>query len=144
MKYKIETVIDLPRERVIDLFDNPDNLSQWQPTLRRFEPLSGTPGQPGAKSRLVFDERGREIEMIETVEARDLPNEFTGVYELPGVWNRVSNRFFDEGEKTRWVVETEFRFANPLMRMLSFLTAGGFRKQSLELMENFKRFAEKA
>ena len=67
MKYEVETTIDLPRERVIELFDNPDNLPKWQPTLQSFELISGESGQPGAKSRLVYLEDGREIEMIETI-----------------------------------------------------------------------------
>jgi len=29
MKYECELIIDLPRDRVIEMFDNPDNLSKW-------------------------------------------------------------------------------------------------------------------
>ena len=53
MKYTREVVIDLPRDRVIELFDDADNLPKWQEGLQRFEHVSGEPGQPGAKSRLV-------------------------------------------------------------------------------------------
>lgn len=49
MKYESELVIDLPRERVIELFDNPDNLPKWQEGLQSFEHISGEVGQPGAK-----------------------------------------------------------------------------------------------
>ncbi|MFQ5507583.1 MAG: SRPBCC family protein [Planctomycetota bacterium] len=51
--YTVEVDIDLPRERVIELFDNADNLYKWQPGLQSFEHLSGEPGQPGASSRMV-------------------------------------------------------------------------------------------
>jgi hypothetical protein len=33
MNYTCEVVIDLPRDRVIELFDNPQNLTKWQPGL---------------------------------------------------------------------------------------------------------------
>lgn len=40
MKYRTEITIDLPREQVIEIFDDPDNLPKWQPGLGSFEPLS--------------------------------------------------------------------------------------------------------
>ena len=52
MKYQNEIEIDLPVNKVVELFDNPENLKRWMPGLQSFEHISGTPGQPGAKSRL--------------------------------------------------------------------------------------------
>ena len=52
MKYRTTITIDLPRERMIQLFDNPATMKELQPSLISFEPISGTPGQLGAKSRL--------------------------------------------------------------------------------------------
>ena len=142
MKYTTEIVIDLPRERVIELFDDPDNLPKWQPGLQSFEHLSGEPGRPGARSRLVFDQGGRRIEMIETITRRDLPDEFSGTYETQGVENWMTNRFIEEGpERTRWVAETEFQFSG-LMRIMAFFMRGAFPKQTQEFMQNFKEFAE--
>lgn len=142
MKYSSEIVIDLPRERVIELFDNPDHLLKWQPGLQSFEHLSGTPGQPGARSRLVFDMNGRRIEMIETVTVRNLPDEFSGTYETGGVFNIVRNFFYGDGpERTRWVSENEFQFSG-YMRLLAPLLGGSLRKQSVSFQQDFKRFAE--
>jgi hypothetical protein len=142
MKDKTELTIDLPRDRVIELFDNPDNLPKWQPGLKSFEFISGELGKPGAKSRLFYDTGGRNVEMIETIEVRALPDEFTATYETNGVWNWVSNRFYEEGpQKTRWELDTEFRFSG-IWKIVSLFMRGLFPKQSLENMENFKRFAE--
>ena len=78
MKYIREVVIDLPRDRVIELFDNADNLTKWQEGLQAFEHVSGEPGASGAKSRLVYDHRGRSFELIETITERNLPDDFLG------------------------------------------------------------------
>ena len=111
MKYTTEIEINLPIDRVIELFDDPDNLKEWQPGLQSFEHISGTPGQPGAKSRLLFQMGKREIEMIETITVRDLPDEFSGTYEAPGVFNIVKNKFIPLSEnKTRYISEQEFQF----------------------------------
>lgn len=142
MEYTVELVIDLPRDRVIELFDNPDNLPKWQEGLQSFEHLSGDLGQPGAKSRLLYDMGNRKVEMIETIEVRSLPDEFTGIYEASGVWNRVVNRFYEEGDsRTRWQLETEFRFSG-YMKILSLFMRSGFPKQTRQMMESFETFAE--
>lgn len=143
MKYRVETTIDLPRDRVIELFDNPDNLVKWMPGLEKFETVSGEPGKPGARSELVFDMKGRKVEMIETILSRNLPDEFSGTYEARNVWNSVSNRFYEVApNKTRWVAENEFKFEGP-MKVLSIFMKGGFTKQSQKSMVHFKEFAER-
>jgi len=129
---------------VIKLFDNPDNMPKWQPGLQSFEPLSGDPGQPGAKSKLVYDMNGRRVEMVETISTRNLPDEFSGTYEAKGVNNWISNHFYDEdGDKTRWTMENEFKFSGVMMLMGLFMRSA-IRKQTLEDMNRFKAFAESA
>lgn len=142
MKYELEITIDLPRERVIELFDNPDNMKHWQPGLVSFEHLSGEPGKEGAKSHLKYEMGKRKIEMVETVLKRDLPHEFSGTYETKGVWNKVEN-FFDEMDpnSTRWKSVNEFRCGG-FMKLMTRLMPGAFKKQSLTYMKNFKKFAE--
>ena len=68
MQYTIETEINQPRQKVIELFDNSDNLAFWQPGFISFTHESGEPGQPGAVSRIRYDRgNGKEFDMIETV-----------------------------------------------------------------------------
>ena len=142
MKYTTEIEINLPRERVIELFDNPDNLSKWQHELRSFEHLSGEPGQPGAKSKLIYKMGKREVEMIETVTKRELPDHFDGTYEANGVYNMQKNRFIDTGKGTTlWISESEFRFSG-FMKVMAFFMKGAFKKQTQKFMQQFKEFAE--
>ena len=144
MHYTTHIDIDLPRERVIELFDNPVNLPKWQSGLLSFEPVSGEPGRPGAKSRLRYRMGKREMEMIETITTRNLPHEFSGTYETPGVLN-VQKNYFEEvaPDRTRWKTESEFRF-NGWMRFVMPLMKGMFRKQTEQFMQQFKAFAETA
>ena len=46
--------IALPVEKVIELFKNTENLKEWQDGFISFEHISGTPGEPGAKSRTQY------------------------------------------------------------------------------------------
>ena len=56
MKYTTEVEINLPRAKVIELFDNPENLNKWQTGLVSFEHTEGEPGKEGAKSQLKYRE----------------------------------------------------------------------------------------
>lgn len=142
MKYSHSILIHKPLNEVIALFDNPDNMKDWMKGLQSFEPISGTPGQPGAKSKLHFKMGNRKIEMIETIEERNLPDVFSGTYEAKGVFNRVVNRFEKTGEQeTRYTTENEFQFTG-FMKIIAFLMPGAFKKQSYKYLEDFKRFAE--
>jgi carbon monoxide dehydrogenase subunit G len=143
MKYTNEVEINQPLSKVIELFDNPDNMPQWQPGFISMEHLSGVTGQAGAKSKLKYKMGNREIEMIETITTRNLPKEFHGVYEAKGVYN-VQRNFFNEVApgKTKWVSESEFKFSG-MMKLVGWLMPGGFKKQSQKYLDMFKAFAEK-
>lgn len=46
-KYTAEININLPRKRVVELFDNQDNLKKWMSTLLKFEHLIEDAGKTG-------------------------------------------------------------------------------------------------
>lgn len=144
MRYQLELEIDLPRERVIELFLDPENLPKWQPDLVSFEQVSGGEARAvGAKTKQIHKLGKREVEMIETITAHNYPDEFSATYEADGVWNLVENRFLDVDErKTKWILESEFRCSNLVMKIMTFLMPGMFKKQSLMYMNRFKGFAE--
>ena len=142
MEYTQDIDIDLPRDQVIALFDDPDNLAKWQEGLQSFEHLTGEPGQPGATSRLVFLQGRRRIEMIETITARNLPDSFDGTYDAKGVHNIAENRFVEVTPgRTKWVAHNVFEFAGP-MKIIGLLFGRTFPKQTMKYMEAFKAFAE--
>lgn len=144
MRYTQEIEIDVARERFIELFDDPNNLPKWQKGLLSFEHVSGERGQPGAKSKLVFAFGKGTMEMIETITKRELPDEFNGTYEAPGVFNVVNNRFVEVGpQRTKWISDNEFRFTTLFMKIMGFIMKSSFPKQSMAFMLDFKAFAEK-
>ncbi|GAB1349055.1 hypothetical protein MASR1M107_12680 [Ignavibacteriales bacterium] len=144
MQFSGEVEINLPVKRVVELFDNPDNLKLWQPGLQSFQHLSGTPGEPGAKSKLKYQMGKREIEMVETITVKNLPDEFAGTYEAKGVWNEVKNQFVPLDEnRTLYRCTNEFKFSG-FMKIIGFLMPGAFKKENMKMMVQFKEFAEKA
>ena len=142
MKYSNEIIIDLPREKVIALFDDPNNLAKWQEGFQELTNLSGEPGEVGSKSKLRYKMGKRTVEMIETITVKDLPNEFSGTYEAKNVWNEVRNYFEEVGNsKTKWRSDCEFKFKG-FMKIMGLLMPGAFKKQSMKYLVAFKTFAE--
>jgi uncharacterized membrane protein len=143
MKYETEVEIALPREKVIELFDNTENLKKWQKGLLSFEHESGEAGNEGAVSRLKYKMGSREIEMTETITKRNLPEEFTGIYETKGMWNQHENYFKEDGEHaTKWKTISEFKSDSFFMKMMMTLMPSSFKKQTKKMMIDFKNFAE--
>ncbi len=142
MNYSLEIEIDKACDEVVKLFDNPDNLKKWMIGLISFEPISGTPGQPGAKSRLTYRMGKREIEMIETITERNLPEIFSGTYETKGMISIVKNRFEAlPDNRTKYISEQELQFEG-FMKLIAFAMPGSFKKQSMKYLMAFKNFAE--
>ncbi|MFY0652017.1 MAG: SRPBCC family protein [Cyclobacteriaceae bacterium] len=142
MKYTLDIDIDLPRDRVIELFDSTENLKKWQPELVSFEHISGEPGQKGAKSKMLYKMGKREVEMIETITKRNFPDAFNGTYEAKGVMNWANNTFEEvNSNKTKWISENEFQFGG-FMKLIGFFMKSSFPKQTFKYMEQFKAFAE--
>jgi hypothetical protein len=142
-EYTVEVEIALPRDRVIELFDNTDNLCKWQTGLRSFQHISGQSGQPGAKSKLIFVNGRHTIELIETVTVRNLPDEFSGTYEWPGGRNTLRNHFIELGPaRTKWESTCAYEFSSVMLKMMGFFCPGMFRRQNLSFLRNFKAFAE--
>ncbi|HNO23193.1 MAG TPA: hypothetical protein PKK94_09455, partial [Leptospiraceae bacterium] len=78
-----------------------------------------------------------------TVTVRNLPDEFSGTYEVKNVFNIVKNRFIALSEnKTKYISESEFQFKG-FMRIIAFFMPGAFKKQSQKYLQLFKEFAEK-
>jgi len=142
MKHTVDVVINAPLALVWRVFDDPDNMPKWQPTLKSFEHKSGTPGQPGAVSELTYDENGREFVMTETITERREQDFLAGVYTSSVGTTLIVNHFVAiDDNSTRWSMWCNFQFKG-LMKVMSLFMAGSIRKRTNCDLERFKLLAE--
>lgn len=146
MKYDMDIEIDLPRDRVIALFDSADNMVKWQDELAGYSHKSGTPGEPGAQMTLHYKMGKRKFDMIETITENNLPESMSGTYDVPGGRSASAVLFeeIDGGRRTRWHWFMEMECDSLMMKLLAFLMPGAFKKQTAKHMQAFKTFAENA
>ena len=145
MKFQCSVEIDKPVDQVIKLFDNEENLKSWQTGFVSLDHLSGSPGQPGAKSKLVYNTGKHVIELTETIQVKRLPEEMKMLYEHKHMVNSVSHHFSPLGSnKTKWQVDIEYtKFIGFIPNLMALLMPGMFKKQTQKWLENFKLFAER-
>lgn len=142
MKYTVEIEINKPIDKVVELFDNEDNLFKWMNGLQTIEHLEGKPGEKGSTTKMLFKDGRREIEMIETLIEYNLPEAFIATYEAKGVYNLAKISFIPVTEgKTRYVSEQEFQLKG-FVKVFGLVMPGMFKKQTMKYLTMFKEFAE--
>ncbi|MEJ2584956.1 MAG: SRPBCC family protein [Robiginitalea sp.] len=143
MKYTTEIEIELPRDEMLALLDDPQNMKHWQRGLQSFRQLSGEPGKEGARMELEYLMGKRHLLLVETIIKRDFPREYHLTYDSKGVHN-IQKNYFEELEEGRckWISESEFQFSNFPMKLMGWLMPKAFKKQSLTYLRDFKNFAE--
>lgn len=143
MKFSLELPIKKSRAEVWNAFDNPQNMSKWQPSLKKFENVSGTSGQPGAVSLLTYEEGPREFSLTEKITYRVEPERFDGVYENDFADNSIKNTFIAISEnETLWKMDVEFTFKTLIMKVVGPLMKKNFVARSEKDMQRFKEMVE--
>jgi hypothetical protein len=143
MKFSLELPIKRSRAEVWKAFDNIENMSKWQPSLKKFENVSGTAGQPGAVSILTYGEGPHEFTLTEKITLRAEPERFDGIYENNFADSSVHNTFIavDENE-TLWKVKAEYTFKTLIMKVVGPLMKKNYVIRTQRDMQRFKEFVE--
>ena len=144
MKYNIELIINKPRGEVWQVFQDPERMKDWQTSLTAIEPINGTAGQPGAESKLTFEEKGREYSLIENIISCQEPEHILQSYENQFSVSTVQNSFLERGQgQTLWITETEYKFKTILMKIMGPVYKKNLVARTLRNMESFKEMIEK-
>ncbi len=143
MKYDTQIIIDLPIENVIGIFENTDNLPDWQRGLIYSKLIKGKNGEVGAKRKLKIDLEIKTIIMIETIIKKNLPHEWHGKYTANGI-ESIQKNYFKQVNKnqTHWINQSEFKF-HGAMRIISKILPNIFKNRGEQVMIDFKAFAER-
>jgi len=144
MKFTCTVEINRPKEKVVALWKNQNNLKHWQEGFERYEHLSGEKETVDSKGILHYITRGNAMELEETILEWNLPDVMEGRYVHDKMTNRMRNTFQGLGtEKTLWKAEINYtQFNGFKMKLLGFLGKRIFKQQTQKWLNNFKKFAE--
>ena len=139
-EYEIE--IDKPLRDVYRAFKDPDNLPRWLTGLQRTEQLSGEPGEVGSVSRQIYLERGRTVEMIETITAHEPEKLFAGTLEGPGMKGTLRVDFVDRGPRTGLRFSGDVEPCSFMMSIFMPFMKKSIRQRQAGDLDTFKRLVE--
>ena len=141
MKYRTEVLINKSIDVVVAEMRNKESAFKWMNGLESFDLIEGQMEEPGSKYKMVFMNKGKKQEMIETITVFDPPKNITTTYEMGSVFNICENQFVESGEQTKYIMDTEFQFGCP-WKLFTWAIKGIFKKETLKGMEDFKAYVE--
>lgn len=137
MKYQVEVIINEEINKVTSLYVDLDQMPLWEKGLVRIVHNEGMLFQTHSKGQLIFSFGGVEMPMKVTVEKENLPDQIIQIFEVPGAWNRCDSHFLSDHNQTKWQMDVEFRFENPVD-----LPIERFIEKTTESMNIFKKYVE--
>jgi hypothetical protein len=144
MKYRNQIEIELTMGKVAELWNNQSYFNQWQDGFISKELIEGVPETIGAKSGILLKQGKRKMELIETIEAIELPQMKRVLVEHIHMTNTMPTTFITlDTNKTRIVSEIEYtKFNGFLPKLMAKLFPSMFKKKSQKWLDQFKYFAE--
>lgn len=143
MRYSVFNIIHKPLEEVITKFTDTEGAKEWMPGLQHYERIQGEAYKSGTITEFHFLHKGREMKLKETILEENLPDQIKFSYESPMGYNEVEMLFEQLADgSTRQTNNSYFEFKG-VMKYLSFLMKGMFKKQSMTYLNGFKEYAER-
>lgn len=140
MKFTCTTDINTTRDKVVAIFLDPEKQHHFQDGFISKDLLSGTINAVGSKSKMLY----KKLELIETIQINNLPDEFQGLYEHKHTTNTMNVKFIPlANESTRYISEVHYtEFNGFVIKLLVKFFPGMFKKQVQKWMNQFKVYCE--
>ncbi len=145
MNYQLTQVINTSREVIIEALFNKKQYGQWMAYFVDSKMITTDAQDTGAQCELLFNQNGREIIVIETLQEQNLPEECLFSYdESTGKFSnkiRYQLQAIKEDE-TALTVDYDVHYESFAMKFLLLFFPKAFRDQSLQDLERLKTCCE--
>lgn len=139
---KVTINIHEPVEKVWETLMNPDALKQWLTGFVSAEPLTGTIGEKGSTSKLKLLERGKEMEIIETVLQAKPHQQYSFTMTHKTFEAETDIRLISFGQRTELIQTVQFFPKGFLMKLFVPLMKGTMKKRMANELFRLKNFIE--
>lgn len=139
---KVTITINQPVETVWNKLMNPDNLKFWLTGFISAEHVSGEYGKTGAISKLKFKERGKEMEITETVTSIKSNQQYSFTMTSTAFNAETDIRLISFGNRTEMIQTVQFFPKQFFMKLFMPLVKGAMKKRMENELIRFKNFVE--
>ena len=142
MKYSTSILINAPVAKVYKIMVDQSLATQWLKGLESVEPLEGTPGQVGYKSKYFYNENGRKVVFFEEVTSIDPQKSFSFRIFNDDLNLEVLTNLIDYGEKTQVSMSNQAVGNSIKMKILLTFLKGVMKKRQIEDLKRLKNLVE--
>lgn len=142
LEYESRVAIDLPRDRVWEKFNDDSKMKEWLRGLESIELVEGEKGKPGSRYRLVIENEGERVEILETMKEIRPPELYSFTLEAEPLINEVAVTFSEVDGKTEMIQKEAVTGKSLVWRSLFYWLQSTFQRNSKENLIKFKQYAE--
>ena len=135
--------IEKPRDLVMDIFLDPAYQGKYQDGFISKTLLEGELNKEGAKSKILFSNKGSDMELIETIVENNLPESYEAFYHHIHMDNTMVCRFEALSEtKTRYHYTYQYTRMTFMPKLMALVFPGMFKKPAEKWLKQFKELLE--
>lgn len=143
MKVSRTVVIERPIDEVWALYDDLDNMVEWQDELQSYELVEGEPDEVGSTRNQTIKQMGVTQHLKVTLLERDPPHRTKSLYEGAQAPFTAEDEFIDLGDgTTEWTATIDVRL-NMLQKALELVLKPLASDLTKRNGKNFKEFCER-
>jgi uncharacterized membrane protein len=141
--YQVKIQIDKPIKKVFSVFNNQELMKEWMTDVKSVIPINIKPGIVGSEYKMILENQGKEVEMIEKVLAFIPNKKVTLFFDADDMLKTDEYSFsFSEG-KTTIVKDVVSKSDSYLMSCMFPYFKGMFTEIDQKYLEDFKVYIEK-
>ncbi len=142
-KYSVTVEVNRPIEEAWDIYMDESRMGEWLTGFRGIELIEGEPRTVGSKHKMLFEDRGKELILIETLTAIDPPREFAIDLDHELMNSSMSTTLERIGpDRTRLVSTTETRSPKLLWKIILPFMTPQMKKRNRGDLEKLKAMIE--
>lgn len=142
VKFSSTIEVSKPVSIAWKVFMDDSKMKDWVPGFKSAEHLSGRDNEPGSVYRMVFEEKGKVFEMMETITEVAENKEFSFELDHKVMSSNNSVLFESQGDITTITGTTKTKGKGLVMRSLFPLMAGSMKKNNQLAYTNLKKLIE--
>ncbi|CAM1347232.1 SRPBCC family protein [Tenacibaculum insulae] len=143
VKYTTEIEINKPINEVFALFENPKTIKEWMPEIKSIETIEEKATKIGSTYKMVVENQGQEITMIEKITAYKINQKITFQFDSNQMLKTDDFNFSSNGSTTKIVQHSSVEAKGYLMGCMFPYFKSTLKDLSLGYMKDFKKIAEK-
>lgn len=142
ISYESEITVDKPAAEAWAVMSDESKISLWLESIKKMEPVSGTPNTVGAKSKIYIEENGSEMVMEETITTYDPHDKIAMTFTMDFMDMDYEMHFDEKDGKTTIKSNSTVKGNGIIAKSMVAFMKGAMKSQEDENMTRLKKVIE--